>query len=177
MFKICFVGLGSIGKRHIKNICTVLTNRNWKYVIDAVRIANNPLPTDIERLIRKNYHGLAELEEIYDVIFVTNPTVFHYETIKQLVPYTKHMFIEKPVFDRYEENIESLHLDNRGVYYVACPMRYKAILMELKKRLRDEEVYSVRVISSSYLPDWRAGIDYRQNYSAHKNMGGGRYSL
>jgi predicted dehydrogenase len=34
-------------------------------------------------------------------------------------------------------------------------------------------VYSARVISSSYLPDWRPGTDYRETYSAHKAQGGG----
>ncbi len=30
-----------------------------------------------------------------------------------------------------------------------------------------------RVICSSYLPDWRPGVDYRTVYSAHKALGGG----
>ena len=32
---------------------------------------------------------------------------------------------------------------------------------------------SARVICSSYLPDWRPGVDYRTVYSAHKALGGG----
>jgi predicted dehydrogenase len=34
-------------------------------------------------------------------------------------------------------------------------------------------VLSVRSISSSYLPEWRPGTDYRNTYSAHKELGGG----
>ena len=33
--------------------------------------------------------------------------------------------------------------------------------------------YCARVICSSYLPDWRPGVDYRTVYSAHKALGGG----
>lgn len=43
----------------------------------------------------------------------------------------------------------------------------------LKKNVDFEKVYSVRAICSTYLPDWRPTIDYRNNYSAKKELGGG----
>jgi len=36
-----------------------------------------------------------------------------------------------------------------------------------------EKIISVRVISTSYLPSWRKGVDYRTVYSAKKALGGG----
>lgn len=173
MLRICFVGLGSIGKRHIKNVVYLLNQREQDYEIDAVRSTDKPLPLEINSLVNHLYYNVEELQREYDIIFVTNPTVCHYDTIKRFVPYTKHMFIEKPVFHEYVENIDKLNLNPDGIYYVACPLRYSAVLQELKERLKDEKVYSVRVISSSYLPDWRAEVNYRHVYSAHKDMGGG----
>lgn len=32
---------------------------------------------------------------------------------------------------------------------------------------------AIRSISSSYLPEWRPGTDYRKTYSAHRELGGG----
>ncbi len=173
MLRICFVGLGSIGKRHIKNVVYLLNQREQDYEIDALRSTKDTLPFEISNLINHLYYNVEELQGEYDIIFITNPTIYHYDSIKRFISYTKHMFIEKPVFHEYAENIDELNLDSGGVYYVACPLRYGAVLQELKERLKDEKVYSVRVISSSYLPDWRAGVDYRHVYSAHKNMGGG----
>ena len=56
---------------------------------------------------------------------------------------------------------------------MACPLRYNAVIQYIKQNVCIDDVMSVRSISSSYLPDWRPGQDYRETYSAHKNLGGG----
>lgn len=172
MIRICFVGLGSIGKRHIKNVAQVLRERKQEFVIDAIRCTDNKLPDDICALIQ-NCYRMEEISGIYDVIFVTNPTIYHYDTIKKLLHKSKHMFVEKPVFHEFKDSLGEFDFRGNGIYYVACPLRYSSVLRELKERLKKERVYSVRVISSSYLPEWRKGVDYREIYSAHKEMGGG----
>lgn len=63
--------------------------------------------------------------------------------------------------------------DTKKNYYVACPLRYTEILLAAKKFVETNNIFSVRAISSSFLPDWRPGIDYRTTYSAKKEMGGG----
>ena len=71
------------------------------------------------------------------------------------------------------EAAKGLELRPDSVYYVACPLRYNAVIQYIKDYIPANEIISVRSISSSYLPDWRKGQDYRQTYSAHKDMGGG----
>ena len=56
---------------------------------------------------------------------------------------------------------------------MACPLRYNAVLQYVKENVDLDRVYSARAISSSYLPNWRPGQDYRNTYSAHKDLGGG----
>ena len=34
-------------------------------------------------------------------------------------------------------------------------------------------MHSVRAMCSSYLPEWRPGVDWKKCYSAHADMGGG----
>ena len=36
-YKIAFVGIGSIGKRHLKNVCAFLEKRGDSYLIDLYR--------------------------------------------------------------------------------------------------------------------------------------------
>lgn len=113
--KICFVGLGSIGKRHINNFSNILYNNNVGFHIDALRNSNSALDNNICKLLTNTYYKFEDLPNDYDVIFITNPTYLHYETIKKLVDKTKHMFIEKPVFDNVSCNISDIPLKHDGI--------------------------------------------------------------
>ncbi|MBY3619223.1 Gfo/Idh/MocA family oxidoreductase [Acinetobacter sp. CUI P1] len=173
-YKIAIIGLGSIGKRHLFNIVKVLDERNISYSIDLIRRdLNNELSGDIKSIIAEVYTDYAKVPDDYDVIFVTNPTHLHFDTVKSYVSKTKHMFIEKPAFSDPAASVHELMLDSKGIYYVACPLRYTDVIQYVKHEIDLSKVYSVRAICSSYLPHWRAGVDYRNTYSAHADEGGG----
>ena len=172
-YRIAFCGLGSIAKRHLKNVCAFLGKREDSYEIDLYRSSLKQLPEDIQPLVAKEYLFSEPIQKAYDVVFVTNPTSIHYETLKKFKAHTKSFFIEKPVFDSTEVE-ESIFEELKGIdCYVACPLRYNPVLQYVKNQINLDEVFAVRAISSSYLPEWRPGQDYRQCYSAHRDMGGG----
>lgn len=171
--KICFVGLGSIGNRHLTNLTRILTERKIKYEIHALRTTQKPLTGENDNLISKTVTSYAELDNDYDIAFVTNPTSRHYETLQKILPCTKHVFIEKPLFMDVTVNPESLPLKKNSVYYVAAPLRYNGVIPVIEKFVKENHIYSARAICSSYLPEWRKNVDYRTNYSAKKELGGG----
>jgi len=169
--KVCFIGLGSIAARHIRNV-KELVGKNLE--IDVLRSGKSKRRNSpVDDLLHKVYYHAGDLPVDYDVIFITNPTAVHYETLSRVKNHARHFFIEKPVFKTGGEDIEALGLDRQKTYYVACPLRYTNVIQYLKKNIPLDEVYSVRCISSSYLPDWRPGADYRDTYSAKKELGGG----
>jgi predicted dehydrogenase len=173
-YKIGIIGLGSIGTRHIKNIVTVLKKQKKPYAIDLIRSGTGKeLDHNIAQNISQIFFSYDTVPADYDVLFITNPTHLHFSTIKQFASKTKHMFIEKPVFDKIDVSLDALGLKSDGIYYVACPLRYTGVIQYLKSQIKQMEVYSVRAICSSYLPDWRPGQDYRKSYSAHHDEGGG----
>ncbi len=173
-YKIAIVGLGSIGTRHLINIVDVLTERGVSYMIDLIRSGKGKeLNHETVQIVNQVYCSYDAVPADYDVIFVTNPTHLHFETIQKLVGKSKHMFIEKPVFDRTDITLDTLALKRDGVYYVACPLRYTNVIQYLKNNIDLKSVYCARVICSSYLPEWRKSEDYRNTYSAHKEEGGG----
>lgn len=173
-YKIGIIGLGSIGNRHLKNIVTVLREREVSYSIDLIRSGRGKeIKEDIVNHINEIFYSYEECPNDYDIVFITNPTHMHFDTIKRFVTKTKHMFIEKPVFDTVDVPIEALQLKSNMVYYVACPLRYTSVLQYIKNEINLKNVYCARSICSSYLPEWRVGQDYRDTYSAHKDQGGG----
>lgn len=169
--KLCMVGLGSMGTRHLRNITALLRARGERFTIDALRSSARPLG-DAASLLTHQYDRMEALPSDYDVAFITNPTNLHYETVQKMAARTRHMFIEKPVFDCCDADIAALGLRRDGVYYVACPLRYTGVIQAMQAYTMTHRVFAARAICSTYLPDWRPG-DYRQSYSAHADRGGG----
>lgn len=172
MIRICFMGLGSIGTRHLYNLTAILYERGEAFIIDALRSGNRPLPDSVAALLHREYFDAAQLPDDYHMAFICNPTSMHADSIRTFANKARHLFIEKPVFDATDIRPDTLGLGN-GVYYVAAPLRYTSVLQYIKEATANRHVYSARAICSTYLPDWRAGVDYRTVYSARKAEGGG----
>lgn len=171
--KICFIGIGSIAQRHIRNLHEILAETRTAVQIDAVRRNASLDGLDVKPLIHRVYTDTDQLGQ-YDVIFITNPTEMHLDTLRSVRGKAKAYFIEKPVtsFRNIADAQDDLW-DSDGIYYVACPLRYKKVVQYIKDFAAENRIIGVRAISSSYLPEWRPGQDYRNTYSAQKALGGG----
>ncbi len=171
MIQVCFIGVGSIAKRHIRNLVFLFKQTKQEFQIDCIRrnkMVN--LPLDLKGIISNVYNYEDILDDVYDIMFITNPTSEHYRTLKKYKNKARHFFIEKPIFDNeFYDTHEFEGLD----IYVACPLRYHSVIDYLKRNITGWRVIGVRCICSSYLPEWRPGEDYRKNYSAIKKLGGG----
>jgi len=157
-----------MGQRHARNLRKICVKRGLSCSIDLLRTCS----ADVPEGIRGVYTSKDQFPGTYDAIFITNPTAAHYETLVDLIDLSDAFFIEKPVFDRTDYELGFLDREKK-VFYVAAPMHYKPTISWLKEYFDFSEAFSLRSISSSYLPDWRPGVDYRKTYSAHKDMGGG----
>jgi oxidoreductase len=162
--------MGSIGKKHLKNLVKILNERKIEFEIDVVK-RKKGLDDEVKEYINNIYKIDEFTPSFYDIIFIVNDTSVHIETLNLMKDYSDNFFIEKPL----SFNLNGFELEdykNKKIY-IACPMRYSSVMNYLKKNVDFEKVYSVRAICSTYLPDWRPTIDYRNNYSAKKELGGG----
>ena len=170
MIKICFFGMGSIGKKHLKNLVKILDNREIKFEIDIVK-RKKEIDDEIKGYVSNIYKIDEFIPNFYDIVFIVNDTSAHIETLNLMKDYSDNFFIEKPL----SLNLNGINLEdykNKNIY-TACPMRYSSVMDYIKNNIDFTKVYSVRAICSTYLPDWRPTIDYRNNYSAKKELGGG----
>ncbi len=172
-----FIGLGSIGTRHLKNLHTICEKQGLTLCAHALRSdLQRPLRPGVAELLAAQFTTLEDPAALprYDMAFITNPTSLHAAALELVRGRAGALFIEKPIFSAEEtgRNLSDL-LPAGQKAYVAAPMRWCGAMLALKKHLPDLHPYCARVICSSYLPDWRPGVDYRTVYSAHKAMGGG----
>lgn len=167
--KILIIGLGSIAKKHISAISALIPDS----LFFALR--SNKNSTTFENV--KNIFEINETPKDIDFIIISNPTNLHASTIKKIIFFKKPIFIEKPIFDNIESNLETWNLINKsGIKsYIACNLRFHPSIIFLKNYIdnNNKKINEVNVYCGSYLPNWRANMDYTESYSAKKNMGGG----
>lgn len=157
---VLIIGYGSIGKRHYNILSSF---------IDVKRIA----VVSKQKLDIETFLSLSEIEHLdyFDYFIICNETFFHYETLCFILKKVKNkkILVEKPLF----EKMYTLdNLENNNIY-VAYNMRFHPIIKELKKIVLKQDVIYANIQVGQYLPDWRKDIDYRDNYSAFKEKGGG----
>lgn len=174
--KVLFIGLGSIGVRHLKNLCAISNEYKFDLEIDALRSSHRPLDDEILKLINNEYYSVDEIGN-YDCIFIANPTNLHYKTILHVQEKAKAFFVEKPLDSKFLSDEQLNKIDFSKIFYVACPLRHTIVFKKLQEVLKNKKVYSARALCSSYLPDWRKGVDYRKVYSAKAENGGIKVDL
>lgn len=171
-----FVGLGSIGTRHLNNLASLCQKRGLTLQADALRSdPDRPLRPGVAEKLHAQFTDLDKGLPFYDLVFITNPTALHAGALAAVRGKARALFIEKPIFDDPAQNLADC-LEPGQKAYVAAPMRWCGTMLALKELLPAQtwgRPYCARVICSSYLPDWRPGVDYRTVYSAHRDLGGG----
>jgi len=69
--RFCFVGIGSIAKRHIRNLQRIAEEDGIKFHIDAVRRNGQKDEDEVFRYIDHVYADVSLVDQKYDAIFIT----------------------------------------------------------------------------------------------------------
>ena len=102
-----FVGLGSIGTRHLKNLTNLCADRGWTLQADALRSdLSRPLRDGVAALLHAQYTDLADAPAHYDMVFITNPTSLHADALTRVRGRGGALFIEKPIFSAEQTGLD-----------------------------------------------------------------------
>lgn len=174
--KILVIGAGSIGRRHINN----LNNLGYEDM-DVVDISDANLNYAKKNFkIKKTFNSFKDAlsSKSYDVAFILTPPVYHISMALELAREGIDLFIEKPVSHNFENIKELIKIkeSNSIVIMVGYNLRFDFGLGKLKTYIEKGmlgKIYYIRAEVGQYLPDWRPLQDYRKNYTAIKELGGG----
>ncbi|HSP12263.1 MAG TPA: Gfo/Idh/MocA family oxidoreductase, partial [Salegentibacter sp.] len=106
MLKVGVLGAGHLGKIHLR-----LLQESEKYELVGFYDANPENAKKVsEEFNYKAYSDLDKLIQAVDVVDVVTPTLSHFEVAKKAISAGKHLFIEKPITNTYEEAQELIKL-------------------------------------------------------------------
>ena len=171
--KFLIAGLGSIGRRHLRNLRAlgqedIILYRTHQATLPDAELGDLPTYTEL---------SLA-LGEKPDGVIVANPTALHLEVAIAAAKAGAALFIEKPVSDNLAglgELQSALSLSLKPTM-VGFHFRFHPVLNQVKTLLESGQLgkpLSARAHWGEYLPGWHPWEDYRRSYAARADLGGG----
>lgn len=172
--KFMIAGLGSIGRRHLRNLVAlgerdILLYRTHLSTLPDQELADFPVETDL---------GQA-LAQKPDAVIVANPTAYHLDIALPATQAGCHLLLEKPISGRLDERVSELQriVTAKDLQVlVGFQFRFHPTLARIREIILAGVLgrpLSFRVHWGEYLPDWHPWEDYRQSYAARRDLGGG----
>jgi predicted dehydrogenase len=172
--KIIIAGLGSIGRRHFRNLVAlgekdIVLFRTNRATLPGDELAGYPVETDFAEALKKHKP---------DAVIVANPTAMHLDVAIPAAEAGCSILLEKPIshsMDRVDLLQAAVQKSGAKVM-VAFQFRFHPGLVRAKQLISNGEIgriISAHVHFGEYLPAWHPWEDYRKGYAARADMGGG----
>ena len=173
--RVLVVGVGSIGRRHLGILKELGGVTLAACEPDAERLQAVTDEFDVAGF-RSLEAGLALFRP--DAVLVCTPPVFHIAQAREAVAAGADVFIEKPLSASLDgvAELAAEAVAGARVVQVGYNLHFERSLRRVKQLVDDQAIGRVlwaRIEFGQYLPDWRPLQDYRQSYSARRELGGG----
>lgn len=171
--KILIAGLGSIGRRHLRNLGQLGVRDIVLY-----RTHRSSLPEEDLRGFVQETDLVAALNHQPQAVIVANPTALHLEVALAAAERGCHLMIEKPLSHSLEgvREFQSLVQRQGCRVLIGYHFRFHPGLLKVKSLLVEGAIgrpLFARAHWGEYLPGWHPWEDYRRSYSARADLGGG----
>lgn len=170
---LAVVGMGSIAKRHVRN----LRELHPKAKIYSVSASGKNTG------VLAHADGILALDELIllkpDYVIIASPAPYHVEVARKLITKNIKILIEKPLAQSMRDCValqDTLQHHNVGSVAVGYCLRFlpsTQVVKDFLDRGGIGKIYNIRAIAGQYLPDWRSDKHYKESVSANKSLGGG----
>ena len=184
--KFLIAGLGSIGRRHLRNLLAlgerdILLYRSGKGVLPETaqaELADFPIETDLQTALASRLSASCLTASCQMAVIVSNPTALHLDVAIPALQAGCHVLLEKPISNSWERiaELQTAAAQAGSKVLVGYQYRYHPGLLKAREVLQSGMIgraLSVRAHWGEYLPGWHPGEDYRAGYSARADLGGG----
>jgi len=168
--KFLIVGLGSMGKRRIRNLKQ----------LDQTEIIGFDMNVERCNEAREKY-GISiftniedALEQSPNAMIVSTPPDLHMKYAKVALENNIHFFTEASVINDDMDEIINKLKTSKVIGMPSCTMRYHPMVLKLNEIIQSNELGRVLAFthhSGQYLPDWHPWEDYRDFYVSKRNTG------
>jgi predicted dehydrogenase len=172
--KFLIAGLGSIGRRHMRNLIAlgekdIVLFRTRKATMPEDELAGYPVETDLGEALRKHKP---------DAVIVANPTALHLDVAIPAAKAGCAILLEKPVSNSLErlDVLQQAAKKSGSRILVGFQFRYHPTLDKARELIQASalgKVLTAHAHWGEYLPNWHPWEDYRQSYAARADLGGG----
>ena len=171
--KFLIAGLGSIGRRHLRNLVELGESDILLY-----RTHQSTLPDDDLNQFIVETDLYKALEQKPDAVIISNPTAFHMDIAIPAAKAGCGLFVEKPLAHHTDDlfPLEDILNTKKNRFFSAFQFRFNPGLRKVKEILDSRMAgrpYSFNACWGEYFPDWHPWEDYRSSYAARKDLGGG----
>jgi predicted dehydrogenase len=171
--KFLIAGLGSIGRRHFRNLRAlgeqdILLYRTHRATLPDDELTGFPVETDLS----------AALAHKPQAVIVANPTALHLDVAIPVAERGCAILLEKPIsgsLDRVDE-LEGVAFRSGSRILVGFQFRFHPTMQKAAELIRTGAIGKVLTAHAhwgEYLPGWHPWEDYRKTYAACADLGGG----
>lgn len=171
--KFLQIGLGSMGKRRIRNLLFNGLNKEQIFGLDT---SPERRQEALAKYGVKTYSDFNQcLTEINpDVFLISPPPESHRQYFLHAAKNKKHFFVEHTTTNNGYPELFSL-LNGSFVAAPSCSWRFSLTIQKIKDLINREkvigEILSFQYHLGQHLPDWHPWEDYRQVYFSKKETG------
>lgn len=171
--KFLVIGLGSMGKRRIRNLKALGESDIFGFDIQKQRCEEVLNDYKIQIVDSININVIKD----FDVLFVCTSPAEHAKYINLAIDGNKHCFVEASVVcDGLHELADRVEKTDLKIY-ASCTLRFHPAIKKIKKLIEEGKIGKLSNFSyhsGQYLPDWHPWEDIRDYYVSKKETSGCR---